>query len=94
MTRAPMLWLFLVMMSGCAIHSQGPIREVAYDFSDAHFYDRAYAPSPQYLSSPQYFSSSQYLSGEGNELADVIDVAELPAGEAPTSEYATPALGR
>jgi hypothetical protein len=34
--------------SGCAIHSQAPIREVAYDFSDFEFYDRAYAPSPEY----------------------------------------------
>jgi hypothetical protein len=34
---------------GCAIHTQGPIKEVAYDFSDRDFYDRTYAPSPQYL---------------------------------------------
>ena len=34
--------------SGCAIHTQSPIKEVAYDFSDADFYDRAYAPSPEY----------------------------------------------
>lgn len=34
--------------SGCAIHTQGPIKEVAYDFSDADFYDRDYAPSPEY----------------------------------------------
>lgn len=32
--------------TGCAIHTQGPIKEVAYDFSDRDFYDRAYAPSP------------------------------------------------
>ncbi len=34
--------------AGCAIHAQSPIKEIAYDFSDADFYDRAYAPSPQY----------------------------------------------
>lgn len=33
---------------GCAIHSQAPIKEVAYDFSDADFYDKDYAPSPNY----------------------------------------------
>jgi hypothetical protein len=33
---------------GCAIHSTAPIKEVAYDFSDADFYDRDYAPSPNY----------------------------------------------
>jgi hypothetical protein len=36
-------------IGGCAIHTQGPIKEVAYDFSDRDFYDRAYAPSPKYL---------------------------------------------
>ena len=34
--------------TGCAIHTQAPIREVAYDFSDRDFYDRSYAPSPTY----------------------------------------------
>lgn len=34
--------------TGCAIHSQAPIKEVAYDFSDADFYDRGYATSPAY----------------------------------------------
>jgi hypothetical protein len=33
---------------GCAIHTQGPIKEVAYDFSDRDFYDRSYAPAPTY----------------------------------------------
>lgn len=35
-------------MFGCSIHTQAPIKEVAYDFSDRDFYDRAYAPSPDY----------------------------------------------
>ncbi len=35
-------------ITGCAIHSQSPIKEVAYDFSDADFYDKDYAPSPSY----------------------------------------------
>ena len=34
--------------TGCAIHTQAPIKEVAYDFSDRDFYDRSYAPSPTY----------------------------------------------
>jgi len=34
--------------AGCAIRTTAPIREVAYDFSDYDFYDRAYAPSPRY----------------------------------------------
>jgi hypothetical protein len=36
------------MATGCAIHAQAPIKEVAYDFSDRDFYDRSYAPSPAY----------------------------------------------
>jgi hypothetical protein len=43
-----MVWMASALGSGCAIHSQAPIREVAYDFSDFHFYDRAYAASPEY----------------------------------------------
>lgn len=36
------------MATGCAIHTQSPIKEIAYDFSDRDFYDRSYAPSPSY----------------------------------------------
>ena len=52
MGKVAMTAVALAMMTalgaGCAIHSQSPIKEIAYDFSDADFYDRAYAPSPQY----------------------------------------------
>ena len=34
---------------GCAIHVQGPVKEVAYDYSDAGYYDKAFAPSPKYV---------------------------------------------
>ena len=40
------------MLAGCSISVQAPIREVAYDFSDRDFYNRAYAPSPVYASTP------------------------------------------
>jgi hypothetical protein len=36
------------LATGCAIHTQAPVKEVPYDFSDAAFYDRAYATSPAY----------------------------------------------
>ncbi len=39
-------------VTGCSIRVQAPIREVAYDFSDRDFYDRAYAPSPVYAAPP------------------------------------------
>jgi len=42
------LALAVSFMAGCSVHLQAPIKEVAYDFSDADFYDRAYAPSPTY----------------------------------------------
>jgi hypothetical protein len=52
MTFAKGLGLLAVVaastLSGCVIRMQQPIKEVAYDFSDRDFYDRAYAPSPSY----------------------------------------------
>ena len=33
---------------GCAWHLPQQVKEVAYDFSDRDFYDRAYAPSPRF----------------------------------------------
>ena len=57
--------------SGCAIHSQSPIKEVAYDFSDYDFYDRAYAASPDY--------ASKYAEGELRERK----VAKTDAKAAP-----------
>jgi hypothetical protein len=50
------------LLAGCSIRVQAPIREVAYDFSDRDFYDRAYAPSPVYAepsaSAPVYAEPS------------------------------------
>jgi hypothetical protein len=37
-----------LLSTGCSIRTQAPIKEIAYDFSDRDFYDRAYAASPQY----------------------------------------------
>jgi hypothetical protein len=51
-TRVVALAAALGALGGCAIHSQSPVKEVAYDFSDRDFYDRAYAPSPHYGVSP------------------------------------------
>jgi hypothetical protein len=39
------------LLTGCSIRVQAPVREVAYDFSDADFYDRAYGPSPDWRGS-------------------------------------------
>ena len=50
------------MATGCAIHSQAPIKEVAYDFSDADFYDKDYAPSPNYAGA--YQEVEVFLPGE------------------------------
>ena len=56
------------LATGCAIHVQGQVKEVAYDFSDRDFYDRAYAPSPRY--------EDGYLQYRD---ADVAPVAQAPA---------------
>jgi len=42
---------------GCAIHTQAPIREIAYDFSDRDFYDRAYASSPKYVEAEPVYTA-------------------------------------
>lgn len=41
-----LLTTLALLSQACTIHTQSPVREVAYDFSDYYFYDRAYAPSP------------------------------------------------
>jgi hypothetical protein len=59
---------------GCAIHSQAPIKEVAYDFSDADFYDRDYAPSPNYASG--YKEYDLVIPTTDPNVVDVILVRE------------------
>lgn len=40
--------LLAAATTGCAVHSQAPIKEVAYDFTDYGYYDRQFGVSPQY----------------------------------------------
>jgi hypothetical protein len=63
------------LATGCAIHTQGPVKEVAYDFSDAALYDRAYAVSPQYET-----RDHEYAIVEGEAVAPVS--AEVEADDA------------
>ena len=77
------------LSTGCAIHSQAPVREIAYDFSDADFYDRAYAASPQDVtnhSEYQVVSSAEPVAAEATaadvETIDVLDHTVVdPAAE-------------
>jgi hypothetical protein len=43
---------------GCSVHSQAPIRQVAYDFSDHAYYDRDFAPSPNYADAQGYYGQA------------------------------------
>jgi hypothetical protein len=43
---------------GCSVHSQAPIRQVAYDFSDHAYYDRDFAPSPNYADAHGYYGQA------------------------------------
>jgi hypothetical protein len=43
---------------GCSVHSQAPIRQVAYDFSDHAYYDRDFAPSPNYAEGQGYYGQA------------------------------------
>ncbi len=80
------------LSSGCAIHFQAPIKEVAYDFSDRDFYDRSYAPSPEYEDSDTPIAPlRQTASARARTLAaaDAADAAPtLPPGSAIV--FATP----
>ena len=40
------------LLGGCTLEQRVPVREVALDFSDHDFYDRAYAPSPDWRTPP------------------------------------------
>ncbi|HHH12047.1 MAG TPA: hypothetical protein ENK23_08265 [Sorangium sp.] len=73
---------FASVSAGCAIHQQAPIREVAYDFSDHQFYDRAYAPSPAYASAERqptrfdasnrdtdHYGAARYAAALGSRVA-------------------------
>jgi hypothetical protein len=79
---------------GCAIHTQAPIKEVAYDFSDYYFYDRAYAPSPQYAQSYEEYNepvrprltSTSYADSRGT--ASMADKAATVAAEASAPDSA------
>jgi hypothetical protein len=69
---------------GCAIHVQGPVKEVAYDFSDAGYYDKAFAPSPKYVEDAR----------EGNAYAHAgayVASADEPAAERGAPLLAEPA---
>ena len=61
---------------GCAIHSQAPIKEVAYDFSDYHFYDRAYAPSPEYAQ--DYEEYAEPVRPQPSPTAVAVQIFEPP----------------
>jgi hypothetical protein len=72
MFKATMMAISLLAMTaatGCAIHTQGPVKEVAYDFSDHDFYDRSYAPSPDY--------GTAVASADADDAAD--DAADAKA---------------
>jgi hypothetical protein len=57
------------LATGCAIHSQAPIKEVAYDFSDHAYYDRNYAPSPSYATQYQEYEVEVPVQVEATEEA-------------------------
>lgn len=59
--------------SGCAIRLQAPVREVSYDFSDADFYGRNYAPSPSYR-----VAGRQHAGAEHRRSLRSAKAASLP----------------
>jgi hypothetical protein len=74
-----------LLSTGCSIRTQAPIKEIAYDFSDRDFYDRAYATSPQYAEmEPTYVDQTPHRKGSvlgsarGGQHATLV--GQVPAG--------------
>jgi hypothetical protein len=59
------------ILMGCSVHSQAPIQQVAYDFSDYDHYDRAHGASPDY-------AQQQQAGGTGV----VVEIHQAPPAEA------------
>ena len=78
-------------LGGCAIHMQAPIEEVAYDFSDSDFYDRAYAPTPQYRQVQTY--DPAHLPAAPLELAAAfpaeVEQNTVPSNTVPSNPLST-----
>jgi len=70
---------------------QAPIREVAYDFSDADFYNRNYAPSPAYEASNVRVAPLR-PTARANALRDAPGRAITPPAETAATSQVTPAL--
>ena len=64
-----------LLTTGCSIRTQAPIKEIAYDFSDRDFYDRAYASSPQYAEMEPVYVDQEPLRKRS-------DVGFIEAGQA------------
>jgi hypothetical protein len=76
----------LALSAGCAIHTQGPVKEVAYDFSDYHYYDRNYAPSPEYADRNDYGLLAELPASQSGAPAALGAGEKLPSHlAAPTS---------
>jgi predicted acylesterase/phospholipase RssA len=71
--------------TGCAIHTQGDIREIAYDFSDRDFYDRAYAPSPKYLETEELYRTVPERTAAQAERAPAPQAIAPTAAPAPVA---------
>jgi hypothetical protein len=70
-----------VLGTGCAIHVQGAVKEVAYDFSDAGYYDKDFAASPRYVQAREdgeaYASAGAWVA-RADEPAAPVAVAQEP----------------
>ena len=74
-----------LVSTGCSIRTQAPIKEIAYDFSDRDFYDRAYASSPKYAELEPVYVAQEPLRQRGSleSLADEQPAALLSTAALP-----------
>jgi hypothetical protein len=77
---------------GCAIHTQSPIREIAYDFSDRDFYDRSYAPSPKYAEAEAAYTAPLRTPARAERFPGRIRPRDVDASTADGSSGERPAI--
>ena len=86
----------LAMLAGCSVHSQAPIKQVAYDFSEYDYYDHPHAISPNYGAASQGYADeaegeSAIAKDSGERVASLDAAAPNGADNVPASSTFVPA---
>ena len=83
MSKLGLVMMAALSLSACAVHSQGPVRPVAYDFSDHGHYDRQFGSSPE---SPEGSAEPVRLQSTQAPAAPIASAPPAGQGERATLE--------